>query len=99
MSPVPWLSPMVQKEKDGIYSLDFITSSSKERFHTLSPLCKRGYLINPLMTDILSLCSEEAIEDAGEHPYREVFVMRDRLSVLEFLNKKLQDDEVLQVDF
>ncbi len=26
----------------------------KERFHTLSPLCKRGYLINLLMTDILS---------------------------------------------
>ncbi len=54
MSLVPWLGPTVQKEKDGIYSLDFITSLSKERFHTLSPLCKQGYLINLLMTDILS---------------------------------------------
>ncbi|SJK99873.1 uncharacterized protein ARMOST_03184 [Armillaria ostoyae] len=38
---------------------------------------------------------EEAIEDAGEHSYHEVFVTRDRLLALEFLNKKLQDDEVL----
>ncbi|PBK86356.1 hypothetical protein ARMGADRAFT_1035546 [Armillaria gallica] len=42
---------------------------------------------------------DDAIANAGNHPYREVFVVRDELTALKFLSDKLRDDEVLRADF
>ncbi|SJL10271.1 uncharacterized protein ARMOST_13655 [Armillaria ostoyae] len=42
---------------------------------------------------------DDAIADAGNHPYREVFIVRDELTALKFLLDKLHDDEILRADF
>ncbi|PBK95194.1 hypothetical protein ARMGADRAFT_1028589 [Armillaria gallica] len=42
---------------------------------------------------------DNAIADAGTHPYREVFVVRDEFTALKFLADKLHDDEVLWAEF
>ncbi|KAK0221118.1 hypothetical protein EDD85DRAFT_960276 [Armillaria nabsnona] len=42
---------------------------------------------------------DDAIANAGNHPYHEVFVIRDELTALKFLSDKLRDDEVLRADF
>ncbi len=43
--------------------------------------------------------SDNAIANAGNHPYCEIFVVRDELTALKFLSDKLRDDEVLRADF
>ncbi|PBL04560.1 hypothetical protein ARMGADRAFT_1022951 [Armillaria gallica] len=42
---------------------------------------------------------DDAIANAGNHLYHEVFVVRDELTALKFLLDKLRDDEVLRADF
>ncbi|KAK0229525.1 hypothetical protein EDD85DRAFT_794011 [Armillaria nabsnona] len=42
---------------------------------------------------------DNAIANAGNHPYHEVFIVRDELTALKFLSDKLHDDEVLRADF
>ncbi|PBK80465.1 hypothetical protein ARMGADRAFT_1092247 [Armillaria gallica] len=42
---------------------------------------------------------DDAIANAGNHPYREVFIVRDELTALKFLSDRLRDDEILRADF
>ncbi|KAK0235523.1 hypothetical protein EDD85DRAFT_955082 [Armillaria nabsnona] len=42
---------------------------------------------------------DNAIANAGNHPYCEVFIVRDELTALKFLSDKLHDDEILRADF